>query len=213
MSIRPVLLNPAAVLLIALVAAGSFCLGRGDCTLLSPDRNAYRAFEQQDFGRAARDFVDPLWRATALFREGEFEQAAAIWSGADTAEGVFNHANALLMQGQYDLAAERYGRALEIRPGWVAAQDNREIALSRAAALVMEGADMTGGKMSADDFDFSSSPEKSETAGEETEQGELGSDDAALREIWLRQVQTRPADFLRSKFAYQYATRSSEAQE
>jgi Ca-activated chloride channel family protein len=34
--------------------------------------------------------------------------------------------------------------------------------------------------------------------------------DAELRSIWLRQVQTRPADFLRAKFARQYATRNSE---
>jgi Ca-activated chloride channel family protein len=38
---------------------------------------------------------------------------------------------------------------------------------------------------------------------------DTGGGDQALREIWLRQVQTRPADFLRSKFAYQYATRAA----
>ena len=29
--------------------------------------------------------------------------------------------------------------------------------------------------------------------------------DAALRAMWLRRVETSPADFLRRKFAYQYA--------
>ena len=28
-----------------------------------------------------------------------------------------------------------------------------------------------------------------------------------MRAIWLRQITTKPADFLRAKFAYQHATR------
>jgi Ca-activated chloride channel family protein len=33
--------------------------------------------------------------------------------------------------------------------------------------------------------------------------------DEELRAIWLRQVQTKPADFLAAKFAYQQAMRST----
>jgi hypothetical protein len=34
--------------------------------------------------------------------------------------------------------------------------------------------------------------------------------DAELRHLWLRRVQTAPADFLRAKFAYQAATQGSK---
>jgi Ca-activated chloride channel family protein len=36
--------------------------------------------------------------------------------------------------------------------------------------------------------------------------------DAELRSVWLRQVQTRPADFLRAKFAQQHTARQTEAE-
>jgi len=203
-------LGPGVALVGALASGGLYCLGVGDCTLRSADRIAYRAFAQQDYPTATSRFVDPQWRAAALYRRGEFEQAAAIWSGADTAEGLFNHGNALLLQGQYAAAAQRFGLALERRPGWGAAQENREIALSRAAALEQSGGEMTGGMLGADDIAFAPpSSGNDDGANDPTPAEVTGAGDAALREIWLRQVQTRPADFLRSKFAYQYATRAA----
>jgi Ca-activated chloride channel family protein len=37
--------------------------------------------------------------------------------------------------------------------------------------------------------------------------------DEEMRSIWLRQVTTKPADFLRAKFAYQQATRPAQTGE
>ena len=37
--------------------------------------------------------------------------------------------------------------------------------------------------------------------------------DSEMQAIWLKQVQTRPGDFLRSKFAYQVAKRQSKDEE
>jgi Ca-activated chloride channel family protein len=209
MSRRSPMLHPGTVLAVAVLACLGYCIGAGGCALLSPDRQGYRSFSHADFGAAAGQFADPQWRAAALFRGGDFEQAAGIWSGSDTAEGAFNHGNALVMQGEYAQAAQRYARALELRPGWTAAQENREIALSRARALEQEGGDMTGGMLGADEIVFSSPPAKADPGTDQSEP-EAAAGDAARREIWLRQVQTRPADFLRSKFAYQYATRAAE---
>jgi Ca-activated chloride channel family protein len=39
----------------------------------------------------------------------------------------------------------------------------------------------------------------------------MPANDASLQQIWLRQVQTRPADFLRSKFAYQLSRQQQES--
>ena len=210
MSRRLAFPHPGTALVVTALAGAAYCLGTGDCSLLSIDRQAYRAFAQSDYAAAARRFAEPQWRAAALFRQGAFEQAAGIWSGSETAEGLFNHGNALVMQGKYDLAAQRYARALEIRPDWGAARENREIALSRAKALEKEGGDMTGGQLGADEIVFSPPSRKGGPETEQTEEVEGTAGDAALREVWLRQVQTRPADFLRSKFAYQYATRAAE---
>ena len=113
------------------------------------------------------------------------------------------------MQGKYEAAVGRFGRALDLQPGWEDARVNREIAVARAEALKKEGGDMTGGKLGADEIVFDKG-KSSPSAGEEQVAGGQDATDAELRSIWLRQVQTRPADFLRAKFAQQYATRKSE---
>ena len=66
------------------------------------------------------------------------------------------------------------------------------------------------GQIGADEitFDKQKSP-----SGQDTElQQEQALSDQAMQALWLRKVQTRPADFLKSKFAYQ-ATLGEQAPE
>ena len=191
-------------LFIVLLAIGSYSLATGKATLLTPDQRGHRLLEQGDFAEASIRFADPMWRGVALFRLGEFAEAAGVFAGMDTADAAFNQGNALVMQGQYDAAAARYARALELRPGWQDATTNRDIALARAAMLKQEGGDMTGGMLGADDIVFTKNKPPPGAGEEQTEGGEATSD-KEMRAIWLRQVQTKPADFLAAKFAYQQA--------
>jgi len=195
-----------AAFFVAMLAGGSYALATGGVTLLTPDQQGHRIYEQGEFAEAALLFANPMWSGVALFRDGEFEKAAGVFAGMDTADAAFNHGNALVMQGKYDAAAARYARALELIPGWEDATTNREIALARAAMLKREGGDMTGGMLGADDIVFTEGKSPPGAGEEQTEGGEAPSDQE-LRAIWLRQVQTRPADFLAAKFAYQQAMR------
>jgi len=97
-----------------------------------------------------------------------------------------------------------FDQALLQRPEWNEANENREIARLRSERLKQEGGEGTGGKLEADDYVFG---EKGETGSPETVEMDGGAklSDEELRALWLRKVQTRPKDFLRSKFAYQYA--------
>jgi Ca-activated chloride channel family protein len=199
-------------LFIALLALGSYLLATGAVTLLTPDQQGQRFFERGDFAEASNRFTDPMWRGVALFRQGEFKKSAGIFASMDTAEAAFNHGNALVMQGQYDAAAERYARALEFRPDWADATNNREIALARAAMLKQEGGEGTGGMLGADDIVFTEGKSPPGAGDEQTEGGEAMSDEE-LRAVWLRQVQTKPADFLAAKFAYQQAMRPAPGDE
>ncbi len=194
------------------LALGSYSLATGTVTLLTPDQQGLRFFERGDFAEASNRFTNPMWRGVALFRQGEFKESAGIFAGMDTAEAAFNHGNALVMQGQYDAAAERYARALELRPEWEDAINNREIALARAAMLKQEGGEGTGGMLGADDIVFTEGKSPPGAGDEQTEGGEAMSDEE-LRAVWLRQVQTKPADFLAAKFAYQQATRPAPGDE
>jgi len=192
------------VLGLVVVAAVATCVIRDDCTLLTPDQQAYRLFADGDYEAAAESFADPMWRGVALFRQGEFEQAAGVFAGFDTPEAAFNQGNALVMQGKYVDAVARYDRALELRPDWEPATVNRNIAAQRAAALEQTGGEGTGGMLGADEIVFSDAKSPPSEQEEQTDGGAPLSDEE-LRAIWLRQVQTKPADFLRAKFAYQYA--------
>ena len=196
------------VLGLTAVGALAVCVLRDDCTLLTPDQRAFRLFEAEDYEAAVEEFSDPMWRGVALYRQGEFEQAAGVFAGFDTPEAALNQGNSLVFMGQYDDAVARYDRALQLRPDWEPAVVNRDIAVARAAALDFEGGEMTGGELGADEIVYSESTSPPAAGEEQVEEGKPLSD-AELRLIWLRQVQTKPADFLRAKFAYQAAMRDS----
>ncbi len=168
----------------------------------TPDQTATRLYRAGDYGGAAERFRDPAWRAAALYRDGRFEDAAAVWSGVPGAEARFNRGNALVFRGLYEDAVKSYDAALELRPDWTAARRNRDIAQSRIRTETALG---EASELGADDVVFD--PDKKNEEGgdsvEVTAGDELGDD--ALRALWLRNVQTEPADFLRAKFAYQHS--------
>ena len=170
--------------------------------LLTSDQKGYRLFHKEKFTLAADEFSTLLWKGAAMYRAGDFVKASAAFSGIDSAEGALNHGNSLVMLGKYEEAIERYERALTLKPGWAPAQNNLAIAKGRAKTLEKKGGEMTGGKLGADEYVFSNNSSK-DKGDKETIAGDEPSE-AEQRAIWLRQVQTKPADFLRTKFAYQY---------
>jgi len=177
------------------------CLVDNKYNLLTADQMGYRLFLDDNFDQAAEEFQSLLWKGVSLYRGGKFEEAANVFSGMDSPEGALNQGNSLLMLGKYEAAIERYDRALVLKPDWPPAVTNIAIAKTRAKSLEKKGGEMTGGKLGADEYVFSKNSSKN--SGEETITGGDASE-AEQRAIWLRQVQTKPADFLRTKFAYQY---------
>ena len=180
-----------------------------DTLFLTPDQQGHRLYGKGKYVEAAQHFADPKWKGVALFKAGDFEDAASILSGYDTAEGAFNHGNALVMQGKYADAVSRYERALVLKPDWEAATINLEIARARAKMLEKKGGEMTGGEMGADEITFEKGKSPPGSGEEQVEGGDspVGSD---MQAMWLRRVQTKPADFLKAKFAYQHAKGKSE---
>ena len=190
--------------LIAL-AAGAALIGAGyragwHDLWLRPDQRGRLLMRENRPAEAAQAFRDPLWRGVAHFRAGEFKEAAQAFAARDTAEGAFNQGNALVMLGQYDDAMKRYDRGLALRPGWPEALGNREIARIRGERKKTEGGETGNTDTKADEIVF----DKNKKGGEDsTVEGEKPMSDDQVRALWLKRVQTKPADFLRAKFAYQ----------
>lgn len=177
----------------------------------TPDQQAQRLFDAGDYANAATLFTDPMRVGTAWYRAGEFERAAAAFGQLTAVEGYFNRANALFFQGDYEQAIAAYDQVLAQRPDWQAAVDNRAIALARQERLAPpeDDAGGTGGMLSADEIVFDTTGRVNNAKGEQTTEGGAGGSDAAMREMWLRRVETRPADFLRARFASQLQRRQA----
>jgi len=172
----------------------------------TPDQQGQRLLDRREFQAAAETFRDPVRQGVAWFRAGEFEKAERSFARVATPEAEFNRGNCLVMQGKYEAAIERYDRALDLRPEMKDAQVNREIAAARAKKVERQGGDMGDQLLGADEITFDKA---SAAEGQETETiGEQPLSDAQMQAMWLRRVQTKPAEFLKSKFAYQFATDS-----
>ncbi|QGJ68772.1 Tetratricopeptide [Planctomycetales bacterium 10988] len=169
---------------------------------LTPDQQGQRLMQQQKFAEAAKVFEDPMQQGVAWYRAGEFEKSVQAFARVSTAESNYNQGNAWIFLGKYDKAIASYEEALKKRPDWKEAKENRDLAAARAKLVEEKGGDMGDQTIGADEIVFDKS--KQQQGGEETEvAGSQAMSNEEVQAIWLRQVQTKPADFLKAKFAYQ----------
>jgi len=190
-----------AVLAFAVIAVIVLGPGRHAAFWRTPDQQGDRLMRQQKYEEAAKAYVDPVKRGVALYRASDFKAAAAAFATGSSADAAYNQANCLVMLGQYDLAIKRYDRALGLHPNWNLARQNRAIAIVRRDRVKATGGDESGGKIDPDKivFDHNKSQQKQIV---QVDAGPPLSDEQ-LQTMWLRRVQTKPADFLRAKFAFQ----------
>lgn len=182
---------------------------------LTADQQGERLLLENKFSQASEMFEDPMRQGVAFFRDGQFDKAAASFARVDSAESAFNRGDALVMLGNYEGAIASYDRALQFKPHWRQARENRMLAAARRDRLEVPDDDAggTGGQLKPDEIVFDDRAKNSN----ETEEVEVGvgetMTDESLRELWLRRVQSSPADFLRVKFSYQLSTQDAAADE
>ena len=183
---------------------------------LTPDQQAQRYMDQGEYQKAAAKYTTPEQIGVALFLAGEFETAASVLGRSASADANYNRGNANIMLGQYEAAIEAYQAALSKRPDWPEAEQNLQIAILRKQALATPDDDFggTGGQLEADEYVFDQAGGENKSSGEEVidaAEQNLGED--AMRAMWLRKVETRPADFLAVRFNYQLARKESNQPE
>ena len=177
---------------------------------LTPDQQGQRLMDQGKFQQAAGKFTTPLSIGAALFLAGDFASAAAVFGRSTRAEANYNRGNAHIMLGDYDAAIKAYQSALSKRPGWIDAEQNLEIAILRKQTLAPPEDDYggTGGMLEADEIVFDQAGSANKSSGEQLlDAADQPLGEEAMRAMWLRKVETRPADFLAARFNYQLATR------
>ena len=182
----------------------------------TPDQQGQRLMARGAYQQASEKFTTPERIGSALFLAGDFESAAAVLGRSSSAQSRYNRGNALIMLGQYDAAIEAYKDALAKRPDWLEAEQNLQIAILRKQALAPPDDDYggTGGMLEADEIVFDDTGRVNKSSNEElidAADQQLGED--AMRAMWLRKVETRPADFLAIRFNYQLATKEKDLSE
>ncbi len=181
---------------------------------LTPDQRGRMLLAKEDYNGAAKVFQDPMQRGTALYRNGDFKEAAASFGRDDSGAALYNRSTSLLMSGKYDDAIAGYQKALLLKPNWPEAEEN--LALARARKEMMappdDDAGGTGGEIGADEIVFDDRPKNTSNDQKEIIQGGEQLSDQEMRAMWLRRIQTKPEDFLRAKFSYQYVMEKREGE-
>lgn len=178
----------------------------------TPDQQGQRLMDKGEYQQAAGKFTTPESIGAALFLAGDFAGAASVLGRSGSAEAHYNRGNAHIMLGEYDAAIDAYQNALSRRPGWSEAEQNLQIATLRKQALAPPEDDFggTGGQLEADEYVFDDTGRVNKSSSEQViDAADQQLSEDAMRAMWLRKVETRPADFLAVRFNYQLATRES----
>jgi len=178
----------------------------------TPDQQGQQLMDQGEYQQAANRFTTPESIGAALFLAGDFEKAASVFGRSASAESHYNRGNAHVMLGEYDAAIEAYKNALNKRPDWPEANQNLQIANLRKQALAPPEDDFggTGGMLEADEIVFDDTGRVNKSSSEQViDAADQQLSEDAMRAMWLRKVETRPADFLAARFNYQLATRET----
>ena len=93
----------------------------------TPDQKAKKLMDNHQFTEASQQFEDMNWRATAAYRAGQFDKAAADYQTLQNEEGFYNQGNARAKMGQYEKAVDAYRQALKLNPNHRDAQYNLKL--------------------------------------------------------------------------------------
>ncbi|OXS21377.1 hypothetical protein CGU37_14745 [Pseudomonas fluorescens] len=161
---------------------------------LTPDQQGRWAFEHHHYPEAAARFVDPYWKGIAAYHAADYDLAQATFATLDTAQAAFYLGNIHVRRFRFDAAIDAYQQALQRQP--VFPQATANLALARALKKDTESAADHAPEVKADENRFDKAPGKGQSKTIQTQQA---TDDA----LWLQNLTTSPADFLRRKFALQ----------
>jgi Ca-activated chloride channel family protein len=170
----------------------------------TPDQQGRAAYARGDFALAAQRFADLRWRAAACYRARDAACAVDAWSRFDDADAEYNLGNTTLREGQLDTALAHYERALRLRPGWPEAIDNRDLTRRLIDAALAKEREKARHRLGERSDDEGGPDQRTDDKSGKGKPGQvmvekLGPGD--IDAIWLRNIRTDPAAFLRRRFA------------
>ncbi len=149
----------------------------------NPNQQANQAFTQEDYQGAVFLFEDIAWRATANYRQGNYEAALTDLTDLHDINSLYNRGNALAMLYRLNEAIDIYRRVLNIDPEHEAAANNMEIVAALQARLTDDpGTDLEMEREEGEDAEPMETDESQEitgeTNGQENEQNQKDTSDS-----------------------------------
>ena len=93
----------------------------------TPDQQAAQAFHNGQAQQAATLFKDKQWQGAANYRAKNYRDTVKDLDGINTADALYNKANALARLGQLKQAIDTYDQALKLDPKHADAKYNRDL--------------------------------------------------------------------------------------
>jgi Ca-activated chloride channel homolog len=172
---------------------------------MTHDQQGRYYFQKGDYKKAADEFEDPVWRGLAFAKAGDYDTALNAFALSDTAEAWYNQGDALAHKGKYPEAVAAFQQALVRRPHWEEAEDNLALVQS---LIPKPKADQKDKGQQEQAPDLRPDQTKFDEKGKQGKQQRVNAKPVTMADIWMRNIQTTPADFLRRRFAIQAAKES-----
>jgi Ca-activated chloride channel family protein len=194
---------PAVLLTLGIaLPAGEARAGALADAFFTADQQGRWYFEQDKMPLAAKHFSDPYWKGLAAYQAAEFNDALASFARMangpqeqrPTAYFYIGNSQARLMR--YPEAIIAYTEALRLQPDFPQARANLELVTELQRQF---------------EIDQQLAPEDDEGTQQYDDKGKPGKGKDAMvnaskptsTELWLRNLSTSPAEFLRKKFRQQ----------
>jgi Ca-activated chloride channel homolog len=135
---------------------------------------------------------------------GDFDDALNAFALSDSAEAWYNQGDTLALLGKYPEAVEAYRQALERRHPWAEAQENMGLVKSLIPKPSAKKDDEEEHELAPN---LPPDQIKLDNKGKQGKKIAMKAnlDPKTIADIWMRNIQTTPADFLRQRFAVQAA--------
>jgi Ca-activated chloride channel homolog len=172
---------------------------------LTADQQGYLAFEAKDYQKAADSFEDPMWKAYSLYRLGKYEDAAELYGWQESSDAAVGEGMSLIKSRSYRPAIDAFEKALQRDPNNAAAARNLELAryILEYIETTREQSDTSEESgIGADDIVYDNEAGRGSDSQQPQETSETVPESA---EQWMRTVDTRTGDFLKSRFALEAA--------
>ncbi|MFJ4396768.1 VWA domain-containing protein [Pseudomonas sp. NPDC089396] len=196
-------------LLLALLLGGTAEPARAGAladAFFTADQQGRWAFEHGHYPQAAAQFHDPYWKGVAAYEAADFQAALASLGKVDTAPAWFYQGNSFVRLFKFPQAIAAYQQALRLQPAFAEAQAN----LALAEALLKDYEDQQQADPPDEKADKVVEDQTPAAGGKQQQQQ---TPQAASDELWLNNLTTSPAQFLKRKFALQDAARQQTAKE